>query len=405
MVQGGRGDDQRTASAVRALDPILEQAYADGRTSLELPLDTYSVTPVLEWDEDNTRRMPPHEFTLNGQGSTVYLDTERVTDEMLRVQAPLHVLTSAVRWARGKSGSDLIKAIPSGQAVKNLKIVGQHSKLSERAKGLGVSLRITAVCLQGSNTTIDSVQAVDFGAHGYEAFPFVITGVLDGLDRHAFSAVDPGFMFGPATISNTDFSGYVPDASNNQVTVNMIVGGTCPGQITTSPWQELAPWRQIMRQRAEIRDCKASATGKNIVQGFTVYQAIRGLIDGCSTDGAAIGVYGDYYSTKGLHVTPNNSFMGGDWGAVFRLSPTTANVSGLAEQFSHEDYVIGKFQCNAREGDVYLNADPMPDGSQPTTRFIRNIAVDERLRVGNEGNRAGVVLIPGPHTKKRGCFQ
>jgi hypothetical protein len=389
------------------LDPILQQAIAGGRTSLDLPLDTYSTKPVLEWEVDNSRRLPS-DFDLNGQGSTLILDTSRVTEDMLRVEAPLHMISSQIRWAEGKSGQELLDAVPRNQSVRNFKFVAQHSVLSPYAKSLNVSLRITAACLQGHNALIENPQTIDFGVmrkgdSPIEAFPLVITGVLDGLDRYAMRNVPEGFAFEPAKIVNPEFLGFVPTASSfDQVSFSMIIGGTCPGEIG-DPWKELPPWRQIMRKNAQILNPKVTAPGKNIVQACTIYQCLEGLIDGAKTDGAIIGVYGDYLSTKKLHITANNSFKNGVWGVAFRLSPSTAGVQGLAEQFSHEDYIIEKFESNATAGDVYLNVDPMPDGSFPPTRYIRNIAVDERLRIVNEGNRAGVVKIPSPDTKKGGC--
>lgn len=378
-------------------DPILQSAIAEGRTSLELPLDSYKTRGILEWEWDNTRRIPSG-FDINGQGSTLELDTARITDEMLRVEAPIHMVSSATGWAVNKTGQDLVDSIPRDQRVRNLSFISNHSRLSGYASALGVSLRITAACLQGNEPLIDNCKAIDFGAHGHESFPFVLTGALDGNDRHALKNLPEGFLLEGARISNTEFLGYVPDASNDQVTVNMITGITCPGEIA-SPWKELPPWRQIMRKKAELLNNKVTASGKNIVQGLTIYQAVDGLVDGNKTDGACIGYYGDYLTTKGVHITPNNSFMGGTWGVAIRLSPTAGDTDDLASQFSHEDYVIEKFKCNAGAGDVYLNAD-LPNTDK---RYIKNMVVDGRLRLINEGGRAGVVLIPAPDTKKKGC--
>lgn len=390
------------------LDPILQQAIADGRTSLDLPLDTYTIRPVLEWERDNSRRLPTN-FVLNGQGSTVELDLSTITDEMLRVEAPLHMISSQIGWAEGKTGKDLLDAVPRGQQVRNFKFVSHHSKLSAYARALDVPLRVTAVCLQGHDALIENSVLVDFGVTRkggtpLEAFPHVITGVLDGLDRHTMNNVPSDFMFEPAKIVNPEFLGFIPETSSyDQITVNMIVGGTCPASIG-NPWREVPPFRQIMRKNAEILNPKVTAPGRNIIQACTIYQCMKGLIDGARTDGAVIGVYGDYLSTKGLRVTANNSFKNGTWGVAFRLSPTSGASEDLWKQFSHENYVIEKFESNAGAGDVYLNVDPAVDGSYPRTRYIKEIAVDERLTIVNEGNRAGVVLIPQPKTKRGGCL-
>jgi hypothetical protein len=143
-----------------------------------------------------------------------------------------------------------------------------------------------------------------------------------------------------------------------------------------------------------------TASGSNHVQGGTIYQCLSGLIDGCKTNGAAIGYYEDYYRRKGLHITANNSFKGGDYGVIIRNSPTATGAQELTEQFSAENYLIEKFDCDARAADVYIIADPPNTDS----RYIRNMAVDERLRLVHENlDPKELHMIPAPDTKRTGC--
>lgn len=383
------------------IDAFLADAVT--RDTIDLgakPTDHFGTRGGVEWGDAPFRLRSGHVLDFNG--ATLELDVDRVTDEMLRSENPIMLIPSQIGQIYGKTGEDAWAAVSTHQCVKNVRLVANFSKLVDRTRALGVpSLRISGAGLQGHDAQMSGIVLSDFGAYGHEAFPLWIAGSDSGYDKNALYTVDPRHVFDEDTPSSRmeyKFVDYQAEKSNDQVTVGMIIGATCAEKIRESPWAELGPWRQIMRRAASLT-YDVTARGQNIVQGGTIYQCLQGLVDGCSTDGAAIGVYGDYFSTRGLRITANNKFMGGTWGVAFRLSPTAQDADTLPEQFSHEDYVIEKFECDAGAGDVYLNAD-LPNTDR---RYIRNMAVDERLRLVNEGNRAGVVKIPAPGTKKKGC--
>lgn len=391
------------------LDPILADAVTRDTIDLKAsPGDVFSTGGMLQWDVEAPGRLRSG-HVLDMKGATIVLDPDRVTDAMLLSQQPIMMLGGQIGQIAGKTGEDAWAAVLTHQSVVNARFVGNFSVLQPRAAKLGVPLRLVACGLQGHDAQMRGIRLSDFGAFRYdpargaEAFPVWISGADSGYDTNALYTVHPSHEFDENTpVSGIEytFEDYQPDHSNDQVTVGLVVGATCSEKINLSPWKQLGPWRQIMRRGAWLKyDVKAS--GVNSVQGGTVYQSRSATIDGKS-QGAAVGYYSDYLRSQGVHILPTCSFKGGIYGVMVRLSPTAADSPELAEQFSAEDFVIEKFECDAKVADVFVNADLLEGATKnPPTRYLRNIAVDERLRIA--GNKEGLVLIPAPGTKKKGC--
>lgn len=375
------------------------------------PNEHYGTRGGLEWGDAPFRLRSGH--VVDFKGSTLELDVDRVTDEMLKSQNPINMIPPQIGNLYGKPPLEAWAAVLTHQRVKNVRLVANFSKLAKRVKDLGVpSLRITGCGLLGHDAQLDNIELSDFGAYGYENFPLWIAGTNSAYDHNALYCLDDSYVYDEAgtvsSINNTRFVDYVPEASNNQVTVRMITGSTCAAKLVENPWGEFAPWRQLMRRDLAFLDNVTTCPPDvpNIVQGITGYQCLKGLVSRNKSTGASIGYYSDYCRNKGIHITADNSFTGGVWGAIIRLSPSAAGTPDLELQFSSEDFVIENFTTDAGAGAVYLNQDPLPDGSFPASRYVRNIAIDERLkpRVVNVGDRAGVVWIPSPQTKRRGCL-
>jgi hypothetical protein len=155
------------------------------------------------------------------------------------------------------------------------------------------------------------------------------------------------------------------------------------------------PWRHMMRRDAILKmDVEVPAGKWNAVQGGTVYQSLHATIDG-RTLNAICGYYSDYYRSKGVHILPTCSFKGGEYSVMVRLSPTAVGYPDLPPEFSAEDFVIEYFESQARNTDVFLNADLLPGvAKNPPTRYLRNMRVDARLSIS--GNKEGLVLINAP---------
>lgn len=409
MVGDSSGGELALRNGGRMIDIDAFMADAVTRDTIPdiSPNEHYGTRGGLEWGDAPFRLRAGH--VLDMKGSTLELDVDRVTDAMILSEAPILLVPPEISNIYGKTGEEAWGSVLTHQRVQNVRFVANFSKLVVRARALGAkSLRISGAGLLGHDAVIDNVELSDFGAFGHECFPLWIAGTDSGFDHNALYTVDPAHVYDEggtvSRITNTRFVDYVPAASNDQVTVRMIVGTTSSEKIIESPWSEPGPYRQIMRRAAEIIDPVTGTVDKpigtpNIVQACTIYQSLQGLVDGNDSHGASIFYYSDFCRSKGVHITARNVAKGGTWGMVVRLSPTAGGAPTFPEQFSAEDFVIEKFECDAGAGDVYVNAD-LPNTS---SRYIRNIAIDERLRIVNEGDRAGVVKIPAPASSRKGC--
>lgn len=357
---------------------------------------------------DNPRRLRSG-HVLDFNGATLELVPERVTDAMLMTEmAPIMIGSEMGKCYEKKADpEEAWGALSTHISVKNVHLVANYSKLAPRAQALGVKqFAIAGVGIQGHDIQVSGVTCHDFGAYGREAFPVWGVGADNSFDTHAIYGCDQSHVFDENTAASSleyAFTDFVPEASKDQVTVGIMSGAFCPAGFQESPWKIWGPWRHIMRRDCSLKFDVQCPPGKwNAVQGGTVYQSLHATIDG-KTQNASIGYYSDYFKSKGVHILPTCSFKGGEYGAIIRLSPTAAAYDDVAKDFSAEDFVIEKFECDARNWDVELQVNPMPDGSYPPTRYLRNFVVDGRLRLNNIENRAEVHLIPAPDTKKKGC--
>lgn len=394
------------------IDPFLIDAVKRDRIpDFASPSDDFTTGGGLQFDFwDNPRRLRSG-HVLDFKGATLELDVDRVTDAMLLSGQALIMIGSEMANIYGKSGKDAYAAISAHISVMNVRLVANYTKLAARAKALGVKQFAIAGCgLQGHDAQID-VTLSDFGAYGREAFPVWIVGADNSYDTAALYGLDPSWVFDrdtPASSITYKFGDFAPEASTDQVTVGMITGALCPANMQPSPWKMWGPWRHMMRRDAKLTFDVVCPAGKwNAVQGGTIYQSLHGTVDG-RTLNASVMYYSDYYKSRGIHILPTCSAKGCEYGAIIRLSPTAAGYPDLPAEFSAEDFVIENFECEARNTAVFLNADLMVDpatglpvAKNPPTRYLRNIAVDERLSVS--GNKEGLVIIPAQHTDRMGC--
>lgn len=383
---------------------LIDAVQRDTIPDFASPSDHFSTAGGLQFDFGDNKRRLRSGHVIDFKGATLELDVDRVTDEML--SQTILMLGSEMGHIHGKKGEEAFAAISTGICVRNVRFVGNFSRLVQRAKAL--ELKQFAICasgIQGHDAHQDGIILSDFGAFGREAFPLWISGADNSFDTSALYGVDPAHTFDestPASSLDYKFEDYVPEASDSQVTVGMIVGAVCPGTFSLSPWNMGGPWRHMMRRSAVLTFDVSVPAVKNIVQGGTVYQCLHAMIDG-TTQNAIVGYYSDYFKSRGVHILPSCSFKGGEYGVIIRLSPTAADAPDMPQDFSAEDFVIEKFECDARNTDVFLNADLLPGVEKnPPSRYLRNIAIDERLTVS--GNKEGLVLIPSPDTKKGGCL-
>jgi hypothetical protein len=390
--------DQVKTSA--EFDGILREHAGIDQLVVHLNGGTFLTRGTQEWGDSDDPKLNPgfragRQWTFDSEsGATLAWDFGAVPDEYIN-NVPNWLITSTeARFVPGvHSPEETWALLPRGQAIRKLNFDLQYSKAVARWKAKGAKLRIGAAILSGHEAAIEDVHITNYGAWGQEVFPLVIDGGIGQPDRNAIALLDPALYIFDAGIPDDQCShitgctvdGYCED-SNDQVTVRMIVGNS----------GEIAPdvWRQHFRAFAYQSGNHTIATGKNIVQCHTIYQSLRGRIDNNSWTGVQVGVYGDYCTTKGLNVLANEGDA--NYGMEFFLSPTAGASKTFADQFSHENYIIGPNKLASKVADVRIDT----LGPSTATRFIRNISVDASLSLSNNG--ATNVTRTGTPTKK-GC--
>lgn len=298
-----------------------------------------------------------------------------------------------------------------GQTVRDLQFDLQFEQAVPKWRAAGVMLRIGAVALGGHQAAIERCHVMNYGAYRYEGFPLYIQGAYDMYDRNLIATLDPTTHIYDEGVTDSECShitdcladGYVElHDVGDQVTVRAIIGSM--GEKVPGVWQ------QHDRAYSYQRGNHTVASGSNAVQGHTAYNSLRADIDHNTSDGAAVGVYGDFCRNKGLHIW-ENQFLACDYAGIrFFLSPT--GPGNVAEQFSHEDYDIGPNKITSRSGvqvDLGTFEAPMTSGSKQDflplspTRYIRNIRVDASLLLEAKGTIPGIVRTGQVVASNKGC--
>jgi hypothetical protein len=379
-------------------------------------------------------------FTINCQvtcadDAVVERDVEAVTDEDISSEPQYLLMGQAVHDDPNRSreeydtmmGEQVFAALPRGQAVRGGTFVPHHSQLVERWKAKGHSLRGGAVCLHGQNAAIERANVVDGGAWRYvppgqrfdampsaESFPLLISIATSGYDQTKLANLDPEKYLadrkGDGEVSHlvgNTFDGYVPSASNDQVSFGMINGGYGERGRT---WDErrVGDWGFLWREDCYSENNIIRASGSNLVQGLTHYLAKKGRIRGNKSYGADVLCYWDYLQSEGQTVEEN---VATDCriGIVLQLSP--GPPVDLARSFYIKEFTLGLNKLEAREAQVSIRPfaaewieECRKAGVSPTpnTRSISGIRVDKSLTAHDE--IGAVTQVGVDRNKRRGCF-
>ena len=333
-------------------------------------------------------RMGKH-WRIEGEGSSLTLDPNAIADGEID-SAPIHLLSTSEQTSfpetEAMSPEQVWAGLPRAQAVRNLTLNASHTALADRWRAKDCVLKTGGVILQGHNAAIESCRFRNFGAlknstrESAECFPAVICGAMGAPDRDKIARLDPEtHVFDsegePSHITDCVFEDYAPAASDDQVTVFMIVGAVGePGGWQTGDWRHT--YRRDCHQSGNV----VSVSGRNLVQGHTIYQALKGRVSGNRTAGADIGYYGDFYKTKGIEIE-DNDFEHCRHGVQLLLSPTAGGDPDLPKSFSHENYAIGANRITSSGANVSLST----LGPSTPTRFIRDISVHPSLSLENYG--------------------
>ncbi len=379
-------------------DKIMRSHSSLDQLAIHLNDGTFYTAGTHEWGDPNDYTQYPgfrigRQWTFDsGTNATLAWDVDAVPDSAIS-DTPICLLlsTSACLTSGSLSPQAVWDLQPRGQAVRNLNIDLQFSKAVDRWKSKNAKLKIAGAMLAGHEASIEKVHITNIGALGVENFPLLIVGAIGSWDRDLIAQLDPNKYIFDANIPDVECShitdcvadGYDELDSNNQVTVRMIagnIGERTPGE-----------WIQHMRAYAYQSGNNTIATGKNFVQAHTIYQVLRGSIANNKSQGAAIGVYGDFDSTTNLNISLNQ-FLTCDYGIRLLLSPTGPGF----EQFSHENYTIGPNMITSSGPNVSLDT----CGPSTPTRYIRNFSIDSALSLEAIGatniTRTGAIA-------KKGC--
>lgn len=402
--------DVHITPAVADFDAAMREAYREPSV-VYLEDGHYLTAGVNPWN-----RTPERGFIIDGQlimgdDTIIEIDGSKIPDALVNNE-PLVALKGRGVW--DKFGRDLTPqqvwdALPVEQTVIGGKVICNHSKFVDRWRGLGFPLRTVVAQLHGHGQLISKVTGVDIGAWrtdpavGAETFPFACTGVDGSMDSTPIVQLDPATHIFSATtrapeISDCTFSGYVPEASNDQVTVSLIVGafGEAAG------WN-LGDWRYTWLSDWLMTRNTVLASGKNLVQAFTAYLGKKGRCVGNYTEGADIGFYGDYLQSENSTIE-TNQFLKCRHGVSLYLSTTPRPLS---DNFYHKGYRIGPNKIDSRDQNVSLNTYndqwiKYEGGVDPAQRVIEGIGVHSSLSV-EALNGASYYVIdpvkPAPKTK------
>lgn len=271
----------------------------------------FKTAGVYRWYELASRNLGKG-WTVDGDAE-ISIDPGAISDEYVDGQ-PLYVLAGPAR------------------SVSGITTIGSHSALADRWKARGKVLRTGSVLLE-ADASIDRQTAKNFGSLGAETFVREIVG--------------------SGSITNSTFADYDPASSDDQVTVNRVMGvhALHEGNVTY-------------------------ASGDNQVQAHTIYLAQRGLVRNNKSFGARVFYYADYFQNKGLGFV-GNECRGAEHAVQLKLSPA-------GDDFSHQDYWIAENDFQSWGANVSLDT----CGPPTPRRFIRNIRIHPSLSVENVDNRA-----------------
>jgi hypothetical protein len=263
-----------------------------------------------------------------GNGWTIDGDAEMAID-------PNAIADSAI------DGQPLYVIAGTARSVTGITTLGNHSALADRWRARGQSLRTGGVLLYGV-ASMDRVTFKGFGAIGAETFVAEIVG--------------------SGSIADCEFTAHDPSSSNDQVTVFRVIGSENGEASSVIP--------------CLMEGNTTNAPGSKKVQAHSIYQC-PGVVRNNKSVGADVFYYADYWDNRDITIEDNEA-DDSIHGVQLKLSPTPLPI---AEKFSHERYTVGPNRFASSGAQVSLDT----CGPATSTRFIRDITIDESLSVENFG--------------------
>lgn len=245
---------------------------------------------------------------------------------------------------------------------RGITLNAQHSKLAGRWHEAGLMLRTGAVLQYGAGL-IEEVTYRDVGALRAPNQP-------KDVSSETFVAE----IVGSGTIHNCVMTDYVASTSNDQVSVNRVMGSE-NGEVVTD-------------KLCLLEGNRAEVSGDNMVQLCTVYWTTQGLVRKNVARGALVGYYADWGTSK-VRLEENDFEVLGH-GVHIQLSP--------GQPFHHE-IEVGINRIKSGAANVSLNCVSPPTAD----RYIR-ASVDRNLYVENISGWAEVTRTGADLSKRGGCL-
>lgn len=313
----GTKDQPFSVPTSELLDAIMRNySMVPGNVVAHLNDGILKTVGTREWNDTNDIFLNPGFRLKNWRvtsetGATLKWDYEKVPDSDVGDE-PIALLYSwELRLDKERvnlhSPEEAWLGMARGQAVTDLDFDLSFDAAVDRYRGLGKKLRIGAIALAGHGAAVERVNVTNYGGDENEAFPIYIQAAYGMYDRNLIARTDPATHIFDSDengeplpdeecshIVDANCAGFSEKSGLSQVSLRFIAGSL--GERTPGEWV------QHMRHYAYIRGGDSKATGPNMVQGATIYQCLRGLIEKGTVDGVVAAVYGDSYTTRGLTV-------------------------------------------------------------------------------------------------------
>jgi len=327
---------------------------------------------------------------------------------------PLRVYTSASQWqqylwwGREQEWIDLTPeqlwaGLSECQLVKGGTINLNFEALAQRWMTTGWRCCLSAGLLQGHGPAWEDVHVTNFGTHkptgpdgkpfgpSAENFPLSLAGAVDGYDRNKLAKLDPTKYIFSAHLpdekcphhTGCSFSNYNEIESNDQISCHTITGSI--GQPTVHPLSagdETSPfvnhYHKYAYQQNNKVDLPETHALRNLVQGFTIYNTLRGDVSKNLTRNCQAFYYSDFFQAKAVDVHDNEALRTLR-GACWFLSdggPDSEHFSSVDHKFRRNKVTFVGMDVDYHGGVFLWNIDRKPPSPD---RYLG------RITIGGEG--------------------
>ncbi|MFA6897893.1 MAG: MBG domain-containing protein, partial [Candidatus Paceibacterota bacterium] len=312
---------------------------------------------------------------------------------------PSEDLDIFIIMGEGRAYNQEVPARFENQFVKDLTIDGNFSQIIGGFKNNNKKIRISGLSIYGDHSSVENIRATDFGSNysDWESFPVMISGAQADTapNNYVFDAGCQGSEC--SHITNSVYYGSVDPNATSQITVFTITGSYNGNPYDRSRVDNFREYAYLTGNRVELADSKTpinsisqawlTKTGDgflggegNYVQGYTLYNVKKGLVQNNSTLNASAGYYTDFWSQSNIDII-NNKFERARNGVVLQTAPA-ANFNHTNYNISNNTITTIPSQDGARAAirirRAVFDSEPFtfyPPAETIAPRFIKNIKI------------------------------